>query len=259
MPPRRTRLALLLVVVPASLACARPARMASTVDSPVAPEAFTDDSLAALVAHRAWWAAFTVADTASLRVRTAPSFLLTVSSGRTYDRDAMLAQAATHVNGGRLQVTSTDDRVALVGRTAIVSAAVTERNGPVVGTYRFLTVLERDGAGWRAVAAQSTRVLAASTRVSPAVSGALADYAGRYRTPRGMELRLEVRDTALVLVEPSGLEVRIEPIGPGLFEMNVISMGNGLVRFAFARGADGRVASMSRILQTGVDVFPRIP
>ncbi|HEU0080360.1 MAG TPA: hypothetical protein VFQ76_22115, partial [Longimicrobiaceae bacterium] len=128
-----------------------------------------------------------------------------------------------------------------------------------VGRYRYLTLLQRDGAGWRVAAAQSSRELALTPRVPAAAAGALADFAGSYSTPRGAALRVLARDSVLVLVEPSGLEIPMEPIGPGLFEFGYVSLGNGIVRFSFPRDAAGRVTALVRLLPGSLTTFPRIP
>lgn len=226
-----------------------------------APRASVDDSASVLAAQRAWWRAYAVADTAYLQAHTSPALSLTVSTGATFDRAGMLAQAVTHVNGGRLTMEWAEEAVRLASPSvAVATTRVTESDGPAAtATYRYLTVLERAGTGWRVSAAQSTRELAFAPRLNAAQAGPLADYAGGYRTPRGATLRVEVRDSALALIEPSGTELRMEPIGPGLFELAGMSPLNGVVRMAFARDAGGQVTSVSRLVNGGVNTFPRIP
>ena len=247
---------LLLLLAPAMLACARPTSVARPSGAtPLAP-----DSADAVAAHRAWWTAFTLGDTAHLQGHTGPGLLLTLSSGRTFDRAAAIAQAATHNRDSRIRLDWADDRATLASPSlAITTSRMTESIDGTGGTYRYMTVLEPHGAGWRVVAAQSTRELSPTPRVSAAAAGPLADYAGEYRTPRGRTLRITVRDSALALIEPSGLEIRLEPVGPALFEMNVISMGNGIVRMQFTRDGSGRVTAISRVRLAGVEVFPRVP
>lgn len=218
------------------------------------------DTAGALATQRDWWRAFVVADTAYLRAHTAPAFSLTLSGGRTYDAPATLAEAATHTRGARLEIGWADETVRMVAPgVALVTSRGTEADGPTVSAYRYTTVLRRDGAGWRLAAAHSTRELALTPRVSAARAGRLADFAGSYRTPRGGVLRVVVRDSALVMVEPSGLEIRMEPIGPGLFEFDYVSLGNGIVRFTFPRDASGRVTALNRLITGVVNSFPRIP
>ena len=207
------------------------AACAASTSTPAAGPAARADSAGILAAQRDWWRAFTVADTAYLQAHTAPEFSLTLSSGQTYDRAGMLAEAATHVNGASLDVRWADEAVPVATSSAIVATGrVTETAGGTPQVYRFLTALERSGSGWRVAAAQSTREVAFTPSVAPAVSGPLADYAGGYRTPRGGTLQVVVRDTMLALIEPSGQELPMAPIGPGLFEFRNLSLSNGIVR-----------------------------
>lgn len=226
-----------------------------------APRAAVDDSASVLAAQRAWWRAYAVADTAYLQAHTAPALALTVSSGATFDRAGMLAQAVTHTNGGRLAMEWAEDAVRLASPSvAIATTRVTESDGPAATTtFRYLTVLERAGTGWRVSAAQSTRELVSTPRLSAAQAGPLGDYVGGYRTPRGATLRVEARDSVLALIEPSGAALRMEPIAPGMFELGELSPLNGVVRMVFMRDASGRVASLSRLVNGAVITFPRIP
>jgi hypothetical protein len=218
------------------------------------------DTAGALAAQRDWWRAFVVADTAHLRARTAPDLSLTLSGGQTYDLPAMLAEIAARTRGARLEVGWADETVRMVApAVALVTSRVTETDGLTVSRYRFLTLLQRDGAGWRVAAAQSARELALTPRAPAAAAGPLADFAGAYRTPRGAALRVVARDSALVLVEPSGLEIPMEPIGPGLFEFDYVSLANGIVRFSFPRDAAGRVTALVRLTPGAATAFPRIP
>lgn len=225
-----------------------------------APAAAPADSASVLAAQRAWWRAFAIADTAYLRAHTSPVLSLTVSSGRTFDRERMLAEAATHTAGGRLAMEWAEETVRRLGPgTALATTRATETDGPASSVYRYLTVLERTAEGWRVSAGQSTRELVFTPRLSAAQAGPLDEYAGGYRTPRGAALRVEVRDSSLALIEPSGTEIPLEPIAPDLFEFRVLSPSNGVVRMMFTRDASGRVAAMSRLLSGAVNTFPRIP
>jgi hypothetical protein len=58
----------------------------------------------AIAAQRAWWSAFVIADTQHPQNFTAPTFLLTPSSGKNHDRTAMLAEAATHTKGNEARI-----------------------------------------------------------------------------------------------------------------------------------------------------------
>jgi hypothetical protein len=217
-------------------------------------------STPAIVAQRAWWTAFVVADTAHLQTSTAPAFSLTLSSGNTYDRAAMLAQAATHTDGAKVGIEWADEAVQFPEPTvAIVSSRVTEMAaGYPSSVYRYLTVLRRFGSDWQVAAAQSTRELRLTPPVPVAVAGTLSDYAGVYRTPKGFNLRIAAGDSRLLLIEPSGKEIPLIPVGPGLFEFERLSMGNGQVRMMFARDASGKVVSFSRLLVGTVNTFTRI-
>lgn len=218
------------------------------------------DTAGALEAQRAWWRAYAIADTAYLQAHTAPAFSLTISSGATFDRAGMLAQAATHVNGSRLTMTWADEAARLAAPSvAVATARLTESDGSLAtSTFRYLTVMERAGGGWRVSAAQSTREAAFTPTLPAAQAGDLGPYVGRYRTPRGTTLRVEARDSALALIEPSGTEIRMEPIGPALFEFRGMSPLNGVVRLMFTRDPSGQVTSMTRLVNGAVNTFPRI-
>lgn len=218
------------------------------------------DEAGALAMQRDWWRAFAVADTAYLQAHTAPRLALTLSSGLTFDRAGAIAQAARHTNGSRLGMDWGEQAVRVASpSTLVLTARVTETEGQTATTYRYLTVLERTGPEWRVAAAQSTRELAFTPRLPAAAAGPLADYAGGYRTPRGGTLQVVVRDSALGLVEPSGQELPLEPIGPSLFEFRELSPANGIVRFVFTRDESGRVAALVRLIPGHVNTFPRIP
>lgn len=211
-------------------------------------------------AQRAWWRAFVVADTVYLRDHSAPAFSLTLSSGQTFDRGATLAEAAAHASRVGLPVDWYDEAAGMVTPDVdVVTARGTEDFGEVTHVYRYLTVLERSATGSRAVAAQTTRVLASAPRAPAAVVGPIADYAGAYRTPRGRDLRVVVSGSELALVEPSGAEIRLVPVGPALFELPRLSPANGVVRLLFTRDSAGRVTALSRHRPGGIETFPRTP
>lgn len=230
----------------------------------VASAAATDQptarvSASAIAAQRAWWTAFIVADTAHLQARSAPQLSVTISGGQTYDRAATIAEAATHLRGKNLLIEWLDEAVQFPEPSiAIVTSRVRETAGPV-GVYRYLTVLRRSGQDWTVAAAQSTRELALTPRVPESVAGALADYAGNYQTPKGGVLPVSVRGAGLLLVEPDGLEIPLDPVGPGVFEFTKLSLGNGLVRIVFVRDNTGRITGMTRLLVGAVTTFPRLP
>jgi hypothetical protein len=253
------RTSILLVAVLVCASCAGATRLPTPAEGPPGASA-QGDTAGALAAQRDWWRAFVVADTAHLRAHASPELSVTLSGGQTYDLPALLAEMATQTRGGRLEMGWADETVRMVApAVALVTSRASEADGQTVSRYRYLTLLRRDGAGWRVAAAQSARELALTPRVPAATAGALADFAGAYRTPRGAELRVVARDSALVLVEPSGLEIPMEPIGPGLFEFGYVSLGNGIVRFSFPRDAAGRVTALVRLVPGSANTFPRIP
>jgi hypothetical protein len=209
--------------------------------------------------QRAWWRAYIVSDTAYLQAHTAPEFWLTLSSGRTMDRAGMLVETLTHTNASQLNVQWADEAVRVAAPSvAVVTSRVTESVGATSAVYRYLTVLRQEDGGWKVALAQTTREAAFTPGVTAAVSGPPADYAGEYRTPRGAVLRVVVRDSMLALVEPSGAELPMAPIGPALFEFRSLSMSNGIVRFVFTRDAGGRVTALSRLVNGEVITFPRV-
>ena len=106
--------------------------------------------------------------------------------------------------------------------------------------------------------AQSTRDAVFTPRLTAAAAGSLADYIGEYRGPRGGIVRVIARDSVLALVEPSGRELRMEPIGPSLFEFDYVSPAGAIIRMAFARDATGRVTSASRLIPGTVNTFVRV-
>jgi hypothetical protein len=214
---------------------------------------------AAAVAER-WWRAITLGDTATLRQHTSPRLTLTLSNGQTLGRDALLRDAATHVPRATTFVRPAADVAARpVAGAIVVTSSVTEGSQGGSNTFRYLTVLERSGAIWLVVAAHSTRALTPTPRVAASVSGPLAAYAGRYRGQGGRELRVVVRDSALGLIDPSGAEVRLEPIGPALFELPTLYDGIAVVRFAFARDTTGNVTSLTRLIYESAISWPRVP
>lgn len=152
-----------------------------------------------------------------------------------------------------------DVAVLTVGGAVMVTSSIVEgtRNGS--NAYRYLVLLERPDSVWMVVVAQSTRVLKLTPRVPAAVAGPLTDYVGQYRLPGGGELRAVVRDSALGLIDPSGAEARLEPIGPSLFELPSLYDRIAVVRFVFTRDATGRVTSPSRLIYSSVTTWPRIP
>lgn len=252
---------LLLLAVAALMACRPLARAPSGSSAFGTGTVLTamDTAGAAEVAER-WWRAFTLGDTATLRQHTARSLALTLSNGQTLDRDRLLREAATHVPKATTFVGPAVDVAALPLRGAVVvTSSVREGSQGGSNLFRYLSVLERPDSVWLVVAAHSTRALSLTPRVTAPIAGLLADYAGRYRGQGGGELRVVVRDSALGLIDPAGGEVRLEPIGPALFELPTLYDGIAVVRFAFARDATGQVTSLSRLIYGSVVSWPRVP
>jgi hypothetical protein len=236
---------------------------ASTAQSPAGPppaSAAANDTTGVLAAQRDWWHAFTVGDTAYLQAHSAPAVWLTLSNGQAYDRAGMLARAARHADGSRLRVEWAQEAVrASAPGVAVVTSRTTEANGPQSSVFRYLTVLERGAAGWRVSMGQTTREAAPTPNVSAAAAGPLGDYAGEYRTPRGGVVRVEVRDSALSLTDPSGQAVALEPIGPAAFEYRNLHGINSIVRFVFTRDGTGRVAFLVRLSVGEANTWTRVP
>jgi hypothetical protein len=212
-----------------------------------------------VTAAEGWWHAIMYGDTAHLARRTDARLVLTFSSGKRFDRASLLGTAVNHHPKPSAFLRRTGADVIPTGGSVVVSLQVVEGTDNGANAYHYLTVLEKHETEWRVVAAQSTRELAITPRVSAQMAGPFADYIGSYRGGRGGVLRIIARDSVLALIDPSGAEVRIEPIGPGLFELPMLYDGIALVRFAFARDTSGRVTSLSRMIYGSVNTWPRVP
>jgi hypothetical protein len=213
-----------------------------------------------LETQRGWWRALALGDTAFLEAHSARPLSVTLSSGRTFDRAATIAQAVTFAGSTPPTFDWGDETVRLVAPgVAVATTRATESVALASSVYRYTTVLQRDGAGWRVTHAQSTREAVFTPRLTAAAAGSMADYVGEYRGPRGGTVRVVARDSVLALIEPSGRELRMEPIGPSLFEFDYLSPAGAIIRIAFARDANGRVTSASRLIPGGVNTFVRVP
>jgi hypothetical protein len=231
----------------------------ATVPS-MAREAAPSDVAGALETQRGWWHAIATGDTEFLQAHSARPLSLTLSSGRTLDRTATIAQAVTFAASTRPTFGWSDETVRLISPgVALATTRATESVALVSSAYRYTTVLERDGAGWRVMSAHSTREAEFTPRLSRAAAGSMSDYVGEYRGPRGGIVRVIARDSVLALVEPSGRELRMEPIGPSLFEFDYVSPGGMIIRFGFARDSSGRVTSASRLIPGSINTFARVP
>ncbi len=228
-----------------------PVAAAQTPANPSATEA-------ALAAHRAWWRAFTVGDTARLAALTAPDLSLTLSTGERFDRAGAIGHASVRGDSMQVQLTWSEESARVLGGAAVVTSKAAERIGATEAFYRFITVLQAGNGGWRAVAAQSTRspVPAPSVPIDPAL---LAEYAGRYRLPSGATLQVTARDSMLAVALPDGREDLLAPLGTSVFEIRTSAARFDLVRFVFERDGTGRIARMTRLSPAGARSFPRVP
>lgn len=234
-----------------ALLCTAPAAAAQ-------PRAARGDTAAALAAHRAWWRAFTVGDTARLGRSTAPDLSLTLSTGETFDLAGALGHASDRGDSMQVQLTWSDESAKVMGGAAVVTSRVAERIGRNEAFFRWITVLHARNGGWQAVAAQSTRlhVPAPSVAIDRAL---LSEYAGRYRLPNGATLQVAARDSMLALTTPDGMEQLLAPISAAVFELRTSRARQDLVRFVFERDTNGRIARLTRLAPTGAIAFARIP
>lgn len=204
--------------------------------------------------HRRWWTALASADTSFLRRYSSSDLIATLSSGKAFDVDSLVRTYGTSLRP--IASEWADEAVRYVGSNAVVvTGQSTESDGSRPSVYRFLTVIRNTEAGWRVAAVQSTRRASFTARWNDA--GALTDFAGTYRTPRGLALTLSAHEAFLTLREPSGREVRLVPIGLNLFESDFVSPDGSITRFSFGRDATGRVVSLSVLAPGVINTFPR--
>lgn len=200
---------------------------------------------AQVVAAKAWWHAFYLSDTNYIKTNSTNELTVTYPNGRSFS----LKQLNAQIGNPDPKITSEwyDINMQMPNpQTAIITNRVIEAKGTNTGIFKFITVLVQVRSKWKIAAVQSTRFLELSPRVSESLAGKLEDYSGKYRTPSGAILSVVVRDTSLVIVDPSGGEAPLEAIGPGLFEPPTVPyIGN--VRIFFSRDATGRVTSLNRV------------
>lgn len=220
--------------------------------------ASTGETAAVLTAHRAWWRAFTVGDTAKTAALTLPTFTLTLSTGETFDRAGAVRSAAVRGDSSLVRLDWSEESVRLAGSSAVVTSRMHERVGQMEGQYRYLTVLQRTPGGWRVAAAQSTRIPAPSPSVV-LPQALLREYEGQYRVPSGAFLRVAARDSLLALATPDGREQLLAPVGDAVFEIRTSRARFDVVRFVFERDASGRVTRLTRLSPAGVLSFARAP
>ena len=201
----------------------------------------------AIVFAKAWWHAVTFGDTSGVKSYSTEQLTVTFNSGRTFARSDFIKQVAKH--DPFAPITSEWSQVkqqVTTPETAIITNRIVETVGKMQHVYRLITVLTRVDSKWMVAAAQSTREIELAPPVPLSLVGNLRDFVGTFRTPGGLVLKTIVRDSSLVLLEPSGTETRLAAIGPGLFEIpQILSAGN--VRFAFNRDKTGKVTHMTRV------------
>jgi hypothetical protein len=233
---------------------------AHAADAPAAAAPADAATANAIAGTQQWWKAFSVNDAAYLQAHTAPDMALTLASGATFDHAGLLAESATFTNGARMRMDWASEAVDFpTPDIAIVRSRLTETAGPSAKTYRVITVLEQRKGAWWVSKAQTTRELALAPRVPLSDAGGIDDLVGTYLTPGKKRLQVRRTDAGLELLDPDGKAYPLEPIGPGLFEFGELSLSKGTMRFAFSRGADGKVVAMTRLLPNAVSVYPRAP
>lgn len=214
---------------------------------PTLSEAQTIDINSAIESAKNWWHAVTFGDTAYVKNNSTNQLTVTFNSGRSFNYTEMIKQVASHNPQASIKAEWSQIAEQLPSpTTSIVTNRIVETVGKTVHVYKFITVLTRINSNWMVTAAQSTREIELAPAIPLSQVGKLSDFAGSYKTSSGVILKIVVQDTSLVLVEPSGVETRLEGIGPGLFEIpKILSAGN--VRFVFSRDESGRIISMTRI------------
>ena len=213
----------------------------------------------AIDAAQAWWQAYANGDSAAVDAHTAPGATAVFSSGGVLDRADIVQEAGSHTATAGFSLAWSEESVRTPREgLVIVTGLSTERAGNSEQQFRITTVLDRGSDGqWRVLHVQSTRVARFAAAVDVGVAGSPAEFAGRYRTPKGRFITMESRGESLWMTEPGGKAFELTPIGPGLFEPKGRSPLNGILRLAFARDAQGEVASFSRLVEGRVDTFPK--
>jgi hypothetical protein len=210
-----------------------------------------------LAAAKAWWHAVTFGDTNYIKNNSTEKLTVTFNNGQSFTHQEIIVRVGTHNPLAKIAIEWSDiTEQKPHPNTTIVTNRIEEKVGPMTHVYKFITVLVKAGSGWSVAAAQSTRELALALRISIMEAGNPEDYAGAYRTPAGMTLELVMKDTSLMMVEPSGAETKLEAIGHDLFELSTMPFA-GNVRFAFVRDAQGKVKSLTRIAHV-ITAMPRI-
>lgn len=247
----RIRTTCLLGAILALAGCA-PARTARVMS-------LSDAERAAVTATaERWWRDVAARDSAAVRANSVADLHVTLSSGRSYDLGQFLQGVADFAAGPSTSSAWSEVDVRPLGRSSVVlTGRSAEGSGGGTTDYRYQMVLERVDGKWRMARSQSTRVLVLTPRVPPGVAGPIADFVGQYRAPRGGVLRVSERNGALILADPNGGETRLEPIGPGLFEVDYVTNSSGVIRMVFNRDSLGRVTSLSRLGAAAIVTWPR--
>lgn len=137
---------------------------------------------------RTWWEAFALGDTEALVSLSAKNVSFVANNGRTFDRNQLLQQAATHTLKAEFDWKEQTVRLPAPA-VAIVTSRVVERVGPKSATYRYLAVLQCANDQWQMLAAQSNRELEPTVRAEVGSVDAMKDLAGQYRTASGKSCR----------------------------------------------------------------------
>ena len=247
----------LTLLLPLSTAACTAGR---SIPSDVRAVAVVADTAGVGETQRRWWRSIATGDTAFLEAHSAPVLSLTLSSGRTLDRQETLRQAAAFASSAPPTFGWSDETVRLISPDiAVARTRATESAGLASDAFRYTTILERRNAVWQVTSAQSTREAVFTPRLTAAAAGPMGDYVGRYRGPAGGIVQVLARDSVLALVQPNGREIRLEPIGPSLFEFDYVVPAGVIVRLVFTRDAGGRVVSATRLIPGGVNTFVRVP
>jgi ketosteroid isomerase-like protein len=204
--------------------------------------------------HRGWWNALATADAESLRAQSASGLIATLSSGSKYTLETLLRSMGTTRRTPKIECAE-EAVLHLDANTALVTSECSESSGTYSTLYRFLSFQKKTAEGWKVAAVQSTWRSDLTKRADD--PGPLVDFAGSYRTPRGRTLDVRAENGFLVMREPSGLELRLDPIGPGLFEADYVAPGGWVTRYSFARDGSGRVVSLNVLSPGAVNTFPR--
>jgi hypothetical protein len=205
-----------------------------------------------------WWRVVAARDSAAVRAASVADLHVTLSSGRTYDRDQFLKAVGDFAAGPATSAAWSEIDIRPLGEASVVLTGRSAESSPGGTTdYRYQMVLEREAGSWRMARTQSTRVLALTPRIPLAAAGPTADLVGAYRAPRGGSMHVTERNGALILTDPSGGESRMEPIGPGVFEIDYVTNSSGLVRMVFNRDSQGRVTGLTRLGAASIVTWPR--